>query len=138
MVQAGILSALVLWPMGVELKGPWWALILVALLDALGGVAFGLLASAFARTEFQAVQFMPAFIGPQIFLCGLLVPSEHMPDVLARIADFLPMTWAVDVVNRVLTAADLDAGAWWRLAALAALVVVMLFVASLSMPRQTK
>lgn len=136
--QSLILAGLVLGPMGVELSGPWWGLIVIALLDGLFGVASGLLASAFARTEFQAVQFMPLFVGPQIFLCGLLVPNEHMPDVLARIADFLPMTWAVDVVRETLTASELSSDSWLRIGLLAGAVLIALFLAAATMPRSTK
>ncbi len=41
-----------------------------------------LLASAFARTEFQAVQFMPLIVSPQIILGDIFMPREEMPDVL--------------------------------------------------------
>ncbi|RIX33328.1 ABC transporter permease [Corynebacterium falsenii] len=138
LVQASILATLILGPMSVSIAGPWPVLLAVAVLDALFGVAFGLLASAFARTEFQAVQFMPLFIGPQIFLCGLFVPIEHMPRVLEVIAQWLPMTWAVDVVYDLMGSASLDSSSWWHLAALAAAVIVALFVASRSMQRQTR
>ena len=56
--------------------GPAWLLVVVAVVDALLGTALGLFVSAFARTEFQAVQFMPAFVLPQFLLCGLLVPRD--------------------------------------------------------------
>ncbi len=135
--QAGILAALVLGPFEVAIEGQWWVLLILAFLDALVGVAFGLLASAFARTEFQAVQFMPIVISPQIFLCGLLVPADQMPDVLAAAADWLPMTWAVDVVDEVRTAAELSSDGWIRVAGLGALVIAALAVASLSMTRKT-
>lgn len=135
-VQSLILSGL-LWLMDGEIAGPWWALILVALLDGLFGVAFGLLASAFARSEFQAVQFMPLFIGPQVFLCGLLVPTDQMPDALTAVSDFLPMTWAVDVVRHLLTETSLDDGSYLRIGLLAAGVVVVLLIASTSMPRRS-
>ena len=138
LIQATILGWLILGPFGVELEGPWVMLFVIAVLDALIGVAFGLLASAFATTEFQAVQFMPAFVGPQIFLCGLLVPIEHMPDALEAVAKFLPMTWAVDVVRDILTNAELSGGMWWRIGGLAVAVVLALFLAARSMPRQTK
>ena len=64
-------------------------------------MALGLLLSAFARTEFQAVQFMPAFILPQILLCGLLVPREQMSDALDALAGALPLTYAYDALARV-------------------------------------
>lgn len=137
-LQSLILAVLILGPMGVEIEGPWWGLILVALLDGLFGVAFGLLASAFARTEFQAVQFMPAFIGPQILLCGLFVPTENMPSVLEWFANILPMTWAVDVVQEILTATDLTSDSWLRVGLLVAATLVALMLAAKTMPRSTK
>ena len=57
-------------------------MIALAVANALLGMSLGLLASAFARTEFQAVQFMPAFILPQLLLCGLFVPARPMADAL--------------------------------------------------------
>ncbi|WP_260624945.1 ABC transporter permease [Corynebacterium parakroppenstedtii] len=137
LLQATILAALIVGPLGVEIEESWLMLLLVAVLDALFGVAFGLLASAFARTEFQAVQFMPLFVAPQVFLCGLLVPIENMPRILEVIAQWLPMTWAVDVVHNLMTSASLDGGSWWRLTGLAAAVTTALFVASRSMRRQS-
>src|SRR5699024_3645010 len=117
-MQGTILALVILGPMNISIEGSPLVLILLALLDALVGVAFGLLASAFARSEFQAVQFMPLFIGPQIFLCGLLVPKEHMPDVLASIADWLPMTWAVDSVLDVVENQEVSNNTWTKIALL--------------------
>ncbi len=100
-IQATIASLLSLHVYGLHIAGPEWALILVALVDALLGTALGLLVSAFARTEFQAVQFLPAFIFPQFLLCGLLVPLQQLPRVLHDIANCLPMTYAVDAMQRI-------------------------------------
>ncbi|MDO5492256.1 MAG: ABC transporter permease, partial [Nesterenkonia sp.] len=60
----------------------------------------GLLASAFARTEFQAVQFMPLIVIPQILLGGLLAPRESMAAPLTRISDVLPLSYATDALGR--------------------------------------
>lgn len=137
-LQALILGALVLGPMDVSLAGPAWVLLLTAVLDAVFGVAFGLLASAFARTEFQAVQFMPLFVGPQIFLCGLLVPTTDMPALLEHIANWLPMTWAVAVVAEVTEEPELSTDSWWHLAGLAAITLAALLLAAASMRRRTR
>ena len=136
--QSAILSALLLGPLGVPIAGPWWAFLVLAFLSAVVGVALGLLASAFARTEFQAVQFMPLVIGPQIFLCGLLVATDDMPVPLARISAVLPMTWAVDVVTDLVEHAGIGSGSALKMAALAVLAVVLLVVAAASMPRQAR
>ena len=52
------------------------------------------------RTEFQAVQLMPAIVLPQFLLCGLLVPRDDLPDVLERVSDVLPLSYAVDALDR--------------------------------------
>ena len=84
---------------GLDVAGPIWLLLVVALADAVLGTALGLLASGFARTEFQAVQFMPAFMLPQILLCGLFLPRDELPTVLSWISDLLPLSYAVDAMN---------------------------------------
>jgi ABC-2 type transport system permease protein len=80
-------------------SGVWVAALAIS--NAVLGMSLGLFLSAFARTEFQAVQFMPAFILPQILLCGLLVPREQMADWLDTLAGALPLTYAYDALARV-------------------------------------
>ena len=69
----------------LDVAGSVYLVVLIAVADAVLGVALGLLASAFARTEFQAVQFMPVIVLPQFFLCGLLVPVDQMAGWLQAI-----------------------------------------------------
>ena len=121
---------------GLGVEGELWQLGLVAVVDAILGTALGLLASAFAQTEFQAVQFMPVLVFPQIILGGLFMPRDRMPDVLSAISDWLPLSHAIDAVNAV--AAD-DAG--WELyrplLIVAAFAVGALVLASLTLRRRT-
>lgn len=100
-VQASLASAVSLWLLGMDVAGPEWMLVVIALSDALLGTALGLMLSAFARSEFQAVQFMPAFILPQLLLCGLIVPLAKLPDALEFIARLLPMTYAVEAMQNI-------------------------------------
>jgi ABC-2 type transport system permease protein len=95
-VQALVASGFSVWALGLDVAGSVWLLVLVATVDALLGTALGLLVSAFARSEFQAVQFMPAFVLPQFLLCGLLVPRESLPGVLETVSNVLPLSYAVD------------------------------------------
>ncbi|MCB1299039.1 MAG: ABC transporter permease [Microthrixaceae bacterium] len=104
-LQALITVGFAVWVCGLEVEGPLWQLGLVAVVDALLGTALGLLASAFARTEFQAVQFMPVLVFPQMILGGVFMPRDTMPDVLQAISDWLPLSYAIDSVNAV-TAGD--------------------------------
>jgi len=99
-LQAAVASAVAFGLLGLAVGGSIWVVFGFAVANAVLGMALGLLLSAFARTEFQAVQFMPAAILPQILLCGLLVPRERMASVLARISAALPMTYAYDGLAR--------------------------------------
>src|SRR5919112_953569 len=85
----------------LDVAGSIWLVVVIAVVDAVLGVALGLLASAFARTEFQAVQFMPVIVLPQFFLCGLLVSREQMAGWLQGISDVLPLTYAVEALQEV-------------------------------------
>ena len=121
---------------GLQVDGPIWQLGLVAVLDALLGTALGLLASAFARTEFQAVQFMPLVVFPQIILGGLFMPRDHMPDVLHAISDWLPLSYAIDAVSAV-TAGDEGWDLWRPLLIIAAVTVLALVLAAATLRRRT-
>ena len=138
LIQAGILCFMVLGPFNVDIAGPWPMLLVLALLDAFLGVSLGLFASALARSEFQAVQFMPVFIAPQLLLCGLFIPLEAMPDILETIARILPMTWAVEVVRTITTTDTLDTSVWRHIGGLIILIIVALYASSLTMRRTTK
>ncbi|RYB93598.1 ABC transporter permease [Nocardioides oleivorans] len=105
-VQSVLAVAVSVGLLGLEVDGPVWLLGVVAVVDAVLGTALGLLVSAFATTEFQAVQFMPAFVLPQVLLCGLFVPRASMPDVLEGISSVLPLSYAVDAMQELVATAD--------------------------------
>ncbi|MCF6523708.1 ABC transporter permease [Streptomyces sp. JJ36] len=105
-LQAPLATGVALWLLDLDIAGSPWLLLLVALLDALLGTALGLFVSAFAATEFQVVQFMPALIFPQILLCGLFAPRDSMQPVLEAVSNVLPMSYAVDGMTEVLTHTD--------------------------------
>lgn len=137
-LQATMVATVSLNWLGVDVKGDDWMLVLIALIDALLGVALGLLASAFARSEFQAVQFMPAFILPQLLLCGLLVPLEKMPDALEAIARALPMTYAVEAMQNISTQVRTSDETWQDIIIVLSWVVVAIILGALTLRRRTK
>jgi ABC-2 type transport system permease protein len=98
--QAGVATAIACGPLGLDAGNPALAG-LVAVVSAVLGVALGLLCSAFARSEFQAVQFMPAVVLPQLLLCGLFVPRGDMAGWLQAIGEVLPLTYAVDALGEL-------------------------------------
>lgn len=137
LVQAIVLVGVAHWALGVDTAGPLAWVLLVAVVGSAVGVATGLLASAFARTEFQAVQFMPALILPQLLLCGLIVPRDQMPRALELASAALPMSYAVDALTEVSTQADPAADVIPDLGVLALVVVVALALAALTLRRRT-
>lgn len=100
-VQGATVSAVAFGLLDLEVEGPVVLVLAFAVLNALVGTCLGLLVSAFARSEFQAVQFMPAFLLPQFLLSGLLAPRDQMARALEILSDYLPMTYAYDALSRV-------------------------------------
>lgn len=137
-IQAVIASTVSLWLLGMDIAGPEWMLIVIALSDALLGSALGLMLSAFARSEFQAVQFMPAFILPQLLLCGLLVPLAKMPDILEATAKALPMTYAVEAIQNVAMEKDISDQTLYDLWIVLGVVVVAVMLGALTLRRRSR
>ncbi len=100
-VQAAVVSALAFGVLGLDVTGPRWAVVVLAIGNAILGMALGLFVSAFAATEFQAVQFMPAVVLPQFLLCGLFVDRSEMAHWLRIVSDLLPLTYAYNALATV-------------------------------------
>lgn len=137
LLQAVITVSFAVGVCGLTVDGELWQLGLVAVIDALLGTALGLLASAFAQTEFQAVQFMPLLVFPQIILGGLFMARDSMPDVLRAISDWLPLSYAIDTINAV-TAGDEGWDVYRPLLVVVAFGVGALVLASLTLRRRTR
>ena len=137
LLQAVITVSFAVGACGLDVDGPLWQLGLVAVVDALLGTAPGLLASAFAQTEFQAVQFMPLLVFPQIILGGLFMPRDQMPDVLYAISDWLPLSYAIDTINAV-AAGDEGWDVFGPLLIVVAFAVGALVLAALTLRRRTR
>lgn len=134
-VQAAVSSAVAIWLLDLGVDRPWEAL-LFAFVGSAVGIALGLLTSAFARTEFQAVQFMPLTTFPQLLVCGLLVPVDRMPEPLQWFATVLPLTYVTDAFGS-LALGEGFAKRVGDLLVLSAFAVAALSVASLTLRRRT-
>ena len=137
LVQTSIAIAVSTTWLGLDLAGSVWLFTFVAVLDAFAGTALGLLVSAFARTEFQAVQFMPVLIVPQIFLCGLLVPRGQLPGALEALSNVLPLSYAVDAMNTLSTSTSAD-GVGRDIAVVAGFIVVFIALGAATLRRRTQ
>ncbi len=136
-VQAVLATGLAVGLLHLTLAGSAWLLLLVAVLDALLGTALGLFVSAFAASEFQAVQFMPAVIFPQLLLCGLFVPRGQMQTALSYASDVLPMSYAVDAMTRVSATSGVSGFLWRDLAVVAGSALLVLGLGAATLRRRT-
>ncbi|MCW3765547.1 ABC transporter permease [Paenarthrobacter ureafaciens] len=136
-LQSLVATAVAYWIFDLDIKGSPGLVVMIAVINAVLGVALGLLCSAFARTEFQAVQFMPVVVVPQILLCGLFVARENMNDVLDGISGALPLTFSVDALQEIAAHADATEALWQDTAVMGGIVVGVLVLASLTLRRQT-
>jgi ABC-2 type transport system permease protein len=135
--QAGAASAVAFGLLDVKSEGAVWLVVLLAIANALLGMALGLFLSAFATSEFQAVQFMPAFVLPQLLLGGLFVPRERMPSALEHVSDFLPLTYAYDGLERVTASATYNGELWLDIGVVTACILLALVLGATTLRRQT-
>ncbi len=135
-VQSALAVALAVGLLDLDVQGPVWLLTVVAIADAVLGSALGLFVSAFATTEFQAVQFMPAFVLPQILLCGLFVARDQLPTVLEKVSDVLPLSYATDAMQTLVrTSATGDV--WQDLGVVAVFALAALGLGAATLRRRT-
>jgi ABC-2 type transport system permease protein len=136
-VQGTVVSLVGFGLLDLEVANPKVIVVALAVANALLGMALGLFVSAFAQTEFQAVQFMPALIFPQILLCGLFVARDQMADWLQVLSALLPMTYAYDALHRAATEPDLGGRFWLDVAVTAGATLLALVLGAATLRRRT-
>jgi len=136
-VQASVVSLVAFGLLDLRVDGSKFAVVGLAVANATLGMALGLFASAFARTEFQAVQFMPAIVFPQMLLCGLIVPRDDMARVLDLISNVLPLTYAYDALARVTIGATLGGRFAVDLTVMLGSTLLALVLGALTLRRRT-
>jgi ABC-2 type transport system permease protein len=136
-VQASVTAALAYWLLGLETAGAAGWVILIAVTNAVLGVSLGLFFSAFARTEFQAVQFMPVVVLPQVLLSGLFVARDQMAGWLEAISSALPVTYAVEALQEVGTSPEPTSTMWRDLGIVFGVVVLALILGAATLRRRT-
>jgi ABC-2 type transport system permease protein len=134
-VQATLVSLVAFGLLGLDTAGPKWLVVALAVANAVLGSTLGLLVSAFAQTEFQAVQFLPAVVFPQILLCGLFVSQDQMATWLRVVSYALPLTYAYDALAR--TAADnFDGRFGLDVVVVGGCIVLAVVLGAATLPRQ--
>jgi ABC-2 type transport system permease protein len=136
-LQSVVVSLITFGLLGLSVAAsPVW-IGLIAVLNGFLGTALGLFVSAFATSEFQAVQFMPAIVLPQVLLCGLLVARNQMNGFLHFISDILPLTYSVDAMNRLTASSSLNHNFIWDLVIMAGFIALSLAAGAATLRRQT-
>lgn len=136
-IQSTIAVGFAFWLLGLETVGSPGMVIMVAVANAVLAVALGLFCSAFAQTEFQAVQFLPVIVLPQLLLCGLFVPVDEMAPWLAAASKVMPLTYSVEALLEVGVNPAPTALLWRNLATVAGIIVVALSLGSITLRRRT-
>jgi ABC-2 type transport system permease protein len=136
-IEVGVATTVCITWLGLSVQGSAALLVLIAVLDALLGMALGLFVSAFARTEFQAVQFMPLFAFPQVLLCGLFEPRDHMIGVLSGLSDILPLSYAVDAIKLVTSSTQVSAELVRDMGIVFGCILIALLAGAATLPRRT-
>ena len=135
--QASLACVVAFWLLGFQTAGNPMLVFAIAIINAVLGVGLGLLCSAFARTEFQAIQFMPVVIVPQLLLCGIIVPRDLLPEWLHWISNALPASYALEALQLVGANADLSATAVRDIGIVVGFAVVALCLAAATLRRRT-
>jgi ABC-2 type transport system permease protein len=136
-LQAVITASVAFLLLGLDVGGSPIAVVALAIGNAVLGMSLGLFVSAFATTEFQAVQFMPAFVFPQLLLCGLFVARDQMAPVLEAISYTLPLTYAYDALARVPAGGDIGARGWVDIIVIVGVTMLSLGLGALTLRRRT-
>jgi ABC-2 type transport system permease protein len=136
-IQAIVVCATGFLVLGLNSAHGAWLVGLLAVCNAILGMALGLFASAFARTEFQAVQLMPAVIMPQLFLCGLFIARDQMAHLLYWLSWLLPLTYAYDALARATRPGPLGARFALDVAVLVGSILAALALGAVTMRRRT-
>ena len=99
--QTAVVVLAAIWLLDVEVVGNLFNVIIVNVVLALVALAFGILLSTLAKSEFQMMQFIPLVILPQLFFSGI-IPLDSMGEWAKTIGKFLPLTYSGDAMSQII------------------------------------
>jgi ABC-2 type transport system permease protein len=101
MLQGIMILVLSIILFGVVIQGSIALVLGLLLLSVFSLVGLGILITSFASTEETATMIMMTLTFPMMFLSGVFFPLQQMPQFMQVIAQFLPLTYAVSALRRV-------------------------------------
>ncbi len=99
--QTAVVVLAAIWLLDVEVVGNILNVIIVNVVLALVALAFGILLSTLAKSEFQMMQFIPLVIMPQLFFSGI-IPLSSMGEWAPTVGKFLPLTYSGDAISQII------------------------------------
>ena len=132
-LQASLASFIITVVLNVPIVGNTASILLMAVLAGILGMSLGLLFSAFAKNEFQAVQFMPAFVLPQFLTSGLFTPRSDMAPFLRYFSDIMPITYVVDSMKLIQTNATWTSKLYFDISVIIGFIIASLVLGAWSL-----
>ena len=136
LIQSTVILVAAVLLFDIQIVGNPLLALLVIFLLGVGNQGLGFLLSSLARSEFQAVQFMPVILFPSILLAGVFWPLEAVPELLRPISSFIPLTYAVEGCRSVMIRGWGLGDIWFQVLVLAAFAIAMLSLSALGLKRR--
>ena len=134
-VQTIVIFTFTVFALRIDYSGSLWEIGVVLFLVVTVAVSLGIFISSFASNEFQVVQFIPIVLAPQIFLSGVIIPVDQMPQLFEWLSLVLPLTYAVEALREIMLRGTDLAALWGNLVALAVFSLALLAAAVATLRR---
>jgi len=135
-IQSAIILAFAIFVLKVKIAGDIYSVVLLQLLLTIVSVNLGIFCSSFAKNEFQAVQFIPLLILPQVFLDGMFWPISTLPNYLQALSYLMPLTYANDALQNIMVKGYGLGSIWTDIVILLAFAVIMVVLSAASLNKQ--
>jgi len=134
-IQTFVILAFTILVLQISYKGNLYDIVALLMLWVIVPVSLGIFISTFARNEFQVIQFIPVIFAPQLFLSGVIIPVKQMPLILEWISNVLPLTYAVEGLQRIMINGDSILDVWLELAVISGFGAVLLIASAATLRR---
>ena len=135
LVQSTVVLLYAVYVLDVAFHASFWEVFVFLAVLTVTGVSLGIFASVFTRNEFQVIQLIPVFFTPQIFLSGVFLPLDGMPDYLQAVSRAMPLRDAVEGLRKMMLGGSGLTDVMVELAVLVAVAVLALRLAGTTVRR---
>ncbi|QLL70845.1 ABC transporter permease [Lactobacillus sp. 3B(2020)] len=136
-IQSTVIVLATIWLLKLQVSGSIISIIAISLLFALVALAFGILMSTLANSEFQMMQFIPLVVVPQIFFSGI-IPLDSMAGWVQYIGKVLPLTYTGDALSKIVLQGTSITKLGGDILALCIFLVILVFLNIIGLKRYRK